>query len=280
MATRVTAPLVDEAKENDPLFRVLQSIKDEIAEQITEAMDLKPAVGPFTDDQGQASFTSVDGKTQFLVQVSESRREDGPVLWMACPYAVVGMLGPGGRVNVFQRSTSYAPNLDIEIYHWSAIDKLFMYVNLCPRRSLIDNPDDLQRFYLTAAPGGDKSWHDLYTQCEADPAYEPFRTKDAYTRALTGATSLMYTIDATEADAEGLAQLLRQATQLWLAGVQAEDVPRPQSDADKKALATTDARLIEAARLDPDALILEKVVGPENLRRIFALLCREPAALK
>jgi hypothetical protein len=35
------------------------------------------------------------------------------------------------------RSHSYAPNLDIEMYHYRLTKKLFVYVNLVPRRSLV-----------------------------------------------------------------------------------------------------------------------------------------------
>jgi hypothetical protein len=41
------------------------------------------------------------------------------------------------------RSHSYAPNLDIEMYHYCLTNKLFVYVNLVPRRSLV-SPQDLQ----------------------------------------------------------------------------------------------------------------------------------------
>jgi hypothetical protein len=51
-----------------------------------------------------------------------------------------GPLLAGGRVNVFMRSHSYAPNLDIELYHYGLTNKLFMYVNLVPRRSLVRFP--------------------------------------------------------------------------------------------------------------------------------------------
>jgi hypothetical protein len=54
------------------------------------------------------------------------------------PSHVQGPLLAGGRVNVFMRSShSYAPNLDIELYHYGFTNKLFMYVNLVPRRSLV-----------------------------------------------------------------------------------------------------------------------------------------------
>ena len=48
-----------------------------------------------------------------------------------------GPLLAGGRLNVFMRSHSYAPNLDIEMYHYGLTNKLFVYVNLVPRRSLV-----------------------------------------------------------------------------------------------------------------------------------------------
>lgn len=35
------------------------------------------------------------------------------------------------------RSHTYAPNLDIEMYHYGLTNKLFVYVNLVPRRSLV-----------------------------------------------------------------------------------------------------------------------------------------------
>ena len=56
----------------------------------------------------------------------------------------------------------------------------------------VDNPEDLDRFYLTPAPGGGPGMHGLYLQCEADPAFVPFRSKSAHVRALTGGTCLMY----------------------------------------------------------------------------------------
>jgi len=58
----------------------------------------------------------------------------------------------------------------------------------------IDNPGDLERFYLTPAAEGTKSMHDLYLECEGDGKWEPFRTKSAYVRALTGGTCLMYQV--------------------------------------------------------------------------------------
>ncbi len=36
--------------------------------------------------------------------------------------------------------------------------------------------------------------HDLYLECEGDGKWEPFRTKSAYVRALTGGTCLMYQV--------------------------------------------------------------------------------------
>ena len=42
----------------------------------------------------------------------------------------------GGRVNVYLGDGSYAPNLDVEVYHWTCTS-LFVYLNLTPRRSLV-----------------------------------------------------------------------------------------------------------------------------------------------
>ena len=52
-----------------------------------------------------------------------------------------GPLLAGGRVNVFMRSSgTYVPNLDIELYHYGLSNKLFVYINLVPRRSLVRVP--------------------------------------------------------------------------------------------------------------------------------------------
>ena len=58
----------------------------------------------------------------------------------------------------------------------------------------MDNPGDLDRFYLTPPAEGIAPLHDLYLACEADARWEPFRTKSAYVRALTGGTCLMYQV--------------------------------------------------------------------------------------
>ena len=45
---------------------------------------------------------------------------------------------------MFMRSHSYAPNLDIEMYHYGGLtNKLFVYVNLVPRRSLVSAQEPL-----------------------------------------------------------------------------------------------------------------------------------------
>ncbi len=33
--------------------------------------------------------------------------------------------------------SSYVPNLDVEVYHWTWCNSLFVYLNLTPRRSLV-----------------------------------------------------------------------------------------------------------------------------------------------
>ena len=37
-------------------------------------------------------------------------------------------------------TSSYAPNLDIELYHYPLAGKVFVYLNLIPRRSLVRGP--------------------------------------------------------------------------------------------------------------------------------------------
>lgn len=63
----------------------------------------------------------------------------GPPLIFHAP-GVQGQLAVGGRVNAYVNTThSYAPNLDIELYHYPLSGKLFMYLNLVPRRSLVSS---------------------------------------------------------------------------------------------------------------------------------------------
>lgn len=47
---------------------------------------------------------------------------------------------------------------------------------------------------MTPAAEGGKSMHELYLECEEAAEWEPFRTKSAYIRALTGGTCLMYQV--------------------------------------------------------------------------------------
>lgn len=55
--------------------------------------------------------------------------------------AMQGPILAGGRLNVFMAGgNSYAPNLDIELYSYPFSNKLFMYINLVPRRSLVHFP--------------------------------------------------------------------------------------------------------------------------------------------
>lgn len=66
------------------------------------------------------------------VQVSPPMFAAGP------PESVKGKFAMGGRVNAYVNSGhTYAPNLDIELYHWPGFGSLFMYLNLVPRRSLV-----------------------------------------------------------------------------------------------------------------------------------------------
>jgi hypothetical protein len=54
------------------------------------------------------------------------------------PDSVDGKFALGGRVNAYVSSFyTYAPNLDVELYHWPWCKSLFMYLNLVPRRSLV-----------------------------------------------------------------------------------------------------------------------------------------------
>ncbi len=49
-----------------------------------------------------------------------------------------GAFALGGRLNAFLGTgASYAPNLDVELYHYPMSGKLFVYLNLVPRRSLV-----------------------------------------------------------------------------------------------------------------------------------------------
>jgi hypothetical protein len=66
------------------------------------------------------------------VQVSPPMFAAGP------PESVKGKFAMGGRVNAYVSSShTYAPNFDMELYHWPGFGLLFMYLNLVPRRSLV-----------------------------------------------------------------------------------------------------------------------------------------------
>ena len=53
-----------------------------------------------------------------------------------------------------------------------------------------------------------------------------------------------------------VAEVTRRVAALWLAAVQAPDVPRPAGETEAAALAATNARLLHYSRLDPDAEVL------------------------
>ncbi len=74
------------------------------------------------------------------------------------PESVKGKFAMGGRVNAYVSSRhTYAPNLDVELYHWPGFGSLFMYLNLVPRRSLVrtakptDKPQAVRQYISAAA---------------------------------------------------------------------------------------------------------------------------------
>lgn len=63
----------------------------------------------------------------------------------------------------------------------------------------IEHPDDLKLFYLDTAASSGATYQALYESCEekvksATAGWERFVSREAYVRALTGGTCLMYQV--------------------------------------------------------------------------------------
>ncbi len=133
------------------------------------------------------------------------------------------------------------------------VPDLFMYMDYLPRVELAANPDYVDRYYSDA--------NEEFLDLQEDPRFNPFISRDLYTRVALTPTAVCYTAKAADDVIEKISGIGFKRLDQWLSWVdEAETVPH----AERAALAQRDELIRRTiCERDPANKVAERLFGEE-----------------
>lgn len=151
------------------------------------------------------------------------------------------------------------PNFGLGI---GTVPDLFMYMDYLPRIDLLTNLEYLDKYYTEV--------NDEYLRLQADARFNPFITRDLYTRLALTPTAVCYTA-ATEAPIiEKLREIALSRLTRWIGWVDSAELTDPRARA---VIAERDERVRRnICERDPANVMGERLFGKENTAAMVATL--------
>lgn len=154
---------------------------------------------------------------------------------------------------------SLVPNFGFAL---GTVPDIFMYMDYMPRVELISNVDYVDKYYTEV--------NEEFLELQSDSRFNPFISRDLYTRVAMTPTAVAYTATATDDLIEKVRQVGLARLDRWLAWV---DAAEQTPVADRAAIAARDELIRRTiCERDPANNLADKLFGKETAQAMVATL--------
>ena len=260
MSERILTPIIDLVEQspdvdNRAVFNQLWAILAQMNEKIQARFDLQldPCCERFADYRSIA--VAQEGAEGSL------KTYTGPeVDWYVHSY--IG--SPESTFTNMHITVSLGPQSLVPHFGFAlgTVPDLFMYMDYLPRVDLVANPEYADRYYTEV--------NEEFLELQADERFNPFISRDLYTRIAMTPTAVGYTAAADDELIEKVRGIALSRLERWLKWVdEAEATPA----ADRPAIAERDEHIRRTiCERDPANNLGDKLFGKDNAEAMVATL--------
>jgi Red chlorophyll catabolite reductase (RCC reductase) len=241
-------PNVNNRESFDALWAITCSMFDKVKARFELNMD------PSTADL--QPYYGKDGAQGFLSAYS------GPQMdWLI--HSWTG--NPGATFTNMHLTINLGQHIDVPNFGFAlgTMPDLFWYMDTMPRRELVTNPDYVDRYWSGEA-------NQAYMAQLATPNFNPFVSRDPYTRVALSPNAFVYSAPITPEVLANLEAACHAGLDRWLAWV---DAATPVTAEESGIMATRDLFIRKTiCERDPANVIAERLFGVDMTKRLVATL--------
>lgn len=260
MSERILTPIIDLVEQspdvdNREVFNHLWGILGEMNERIQARFELQrdPCSERFDD------YSNIDGGGEGAE--GSLKTYSGPeVDWYVHSY--IG--SPESSFTNMHITLSLGPQYLVPNFGFAlgTVPDLFMYMDYVPRVDLISNPEYVDQYYTEV--------NEEFLDLQSDERFNPFISRDLYTRVAMTPTAVGYTANAEEAMLEKVKGIALSRLERWLGWVDAAELTPV---ADRPAIAARDEKIRRTiCERDPANNLGDKLFGKEASDAMVATL--------
>ncbi|MEM1114193.1 MAG: red chlorophyll catabolite reductase [Pseudomonadota bacterium] len=260
MAERILTPIIDLVAaapdvDNREIFEKLWAILAEMNAKIQARFELNPdpCCEKFHDYKNIAQ--SAEGAEGSL------RTYAGPEIdWYVHSY--IG--SPESSFTNMHITISLGPHIDVPNFGFAlgTVPDLFMYMDYMPRKELVSNPAYVDKYYTAV--------NEEFLDLQEDERFNPFISRDLFTRVAMTPTAVGYTASYTPELLEKVKGVALSRLDRWLAWVDEAEPTDPALRADMMA---RDEKVRQTVcERDPANNLGDKLFGADNAREMVATL--------
>ena len=259
MSERILTPIIDLVEQSpdvdnrevfNQLWAILAAMDDKI--QARFELELDPCSKRFDDYKSISVGAGAEGCL---------RTYTGPeVDWYVHSY--IG--SPESTFTNMHITVSLGPQYNVPNFGFAlgTVPDLFMYMDYIPREDLLPNMDYVDRYYTEV--------NEEFLDLQSDDRFNPFISRDLYTRVAMTPTAVGYTATADEAVIEKIRGIAFARLDRWLAWVDAAE-KTPVSE--RPAIAARDEKIRRnICERDPANNLGERLFGKDNADAMVATL--------
>ncbi len=260
MSERILTPIIDLVDaspdvDNRDVFNHLWSILGEMNERIQARFELTrdPCSERFDDYR---NLTGGDQGSEGSLKTYTGPEVD----WYVHSY--IG--SPESSFTNMHITLSLGPQYDVPNFGFAlgTVPDLFMYMDYIPRVELMANPEYADKYYSEV--------NEEFLDLQSDERFNPFISRDLYTRVAMTPTAVGYTADAREDVLEKVKGIALSRLDRWLKWVDEAEATDP---AIRASLMARDEKIRQTVcERDPANNLGDKLFGEDNAREMVATL--------
>jgi Red chlorophyll catabolite reductase (RCC reductase) len=242
----------DPTRNNRETFDALWAITNALFDKVKARFDL--IMDPCTSDL--QPYSGKDGAAGFLSAYS------GPEIdWLI--HSWTG--NPEASFTNMHLTINLGPQIDVPNFGFAlgTIPDLFWYMDTMPRRELVTDPDYVDQYWSGTA-------NDAFIQQMGTQGFNPFVSRDTYTRVALSPNAFVYSAPITGANIASIEAASHMCLDRWLGWVDAAlSVPQ-----DKRAIMAERDLFMRRTicERDPANVIAERLFGKDLTERLVATL--------
>ncbi len=260
MGKRILTPIIDMVEEspdvdNREVFNELWAILSAMNEKIQARFELNldPCSERFSDYR---AISTAEGGAEGSLKTYSGPEIDWYVhSYIGSPESTFSNM----HITVHLGPQYLVPNFGFAL---GTVPDLFMYMDYLPRIDLVPELEYVGRYYTEA--------NEEFLDLQSDERFNPFISRDLYTRVAMTPTAVVYTAAAKKDVIEKVRSIAFARLDRWLAWVDAAEKTDP---ADRPAIAARDERIRRnICERDPANNLGEKLFGKEAAAAMVATL--------